>query len=277
MDLPADQRMSDVLIEERADLLAAARLALACLDLTSLNDSDSEGDIAHLCRRANGQYGTTAAVCVWPRFAAQARLALPDNIAVAAVANFPDGHMDVQRAVADTRQIVNAGAQEVDLVLPYRSLMDGNTAAVNAVLDAVREACASLRLKVILESGCLATPELIVQASELSIAAGADFLKTSTGKVPVSATRDAAQSMLQCIARHQTVTPAAMRTVGFKVSGGIRTVRDAVLYMAMQRDWLGADAVSSARFRIGASGLLNDIEAILAGDGECRVVNAGSY
>ena len=250
---------------------------MACLDLTSLNDSDSEDDIAHLCRRANGRFGPTAAVCVWPRFAAQARRALPDDIAVAAVANFPDGHVDVQRAVADTRQIVNAGAQEVDLVLPYRSLMQGNTSIVNSVLDAVREACASLRLKVILESGCLSTPDLITQASELSIAAGADFLKTSTGKAPVSATPEAAQTILQCIAHHQTATPAAARIVGFKVSGGIRTVRDAIRYMAMQRHWLGADAVSPARFRIGASGLLDNIEATLAGNGEYRVATAGGY
>lgn len=276
MDISTDKRMSDV-IEEHADLLAVARQALACLDLTSLNDSDSEDDIAHLCRRANGRFGPTAAVCVWPRFAAQARRALPNEIAVAAVANFPDGHMDVQRAVADTRQIVNAGAQEVDLVLPYRSLIQGKTCVVNAVLDAVREACPSLLLKVIVESGCLSTPELIAQACELSIAAGADFLKTSTGKVPVSATPEAAQIMLQCIARHQTATPAATRIVGFKVSGGIRTVRDAVLYMAMQRRWLGADAASPTRFRIGASGLLDDIEAILAGEGEGRAATAGSY
>ncbi len=243
------------------DLSAFARDALRCLDLTSLNDHDGEQDIVRLCRRADGPFGQVAAVCVWPRFAALARSLLPANIAVAAVANFPHGGADLQRAVQDTKQIVHAGAQEVDLVLPYERLMAGDTAAVDALLRAVREACASLKLKVILETGCLVDTAWIARASDLCLDAGADFLKTSTGKVPVSATPEAARTMLERIAHR---TPSS-RVTGFKASGGIRTVADAAPYLGLQREWLGADAVEPARFRIGASSLLDDIESILAG------------
>ena len=130
------------------DLQATARTALACLDLTSLNDSETPAEIEHLCRRATGPFGATAAVCVWPRRAALARSLLPPAVAVAAVANFPDGGSDVERALRDTAEIVDAGAQEVDVVLPYRDL-----AAAPALLAAVRRACAGLTLKVILETG----------------------------------------------------------------------------------------------------------------------------
>jgi deoxyribose-phosphate aldolase len=241
-------------------LQAAARTALACLDLTSLNDADTEADVARLCQRAQGPHGPVAAVCVWPRLAAFARAHLPANIAVAAVANFPDGSADIDRAVRDTREIVDAGAQEVDVVLPIAALMAGDSAAVLRLLQAVRNACSGLTLKVILETGVLADDALIEQASRLALAQGADFLKTSTGKTPVSATPHAAQLMLQAIA---AAPLAAGRHVGFKASGGIRTVADAVVYMDLCTGTLGQQALTPARFRIGASSLLNDIEAVL--------------
>ncbi len=239
-----------------ADLQASARIALACLDLTSLNDTDTAADIEGLCRRAQGPFGATAAVCVWPRRAALARSLLPPHIAVAAVANFPDGSSDVDRAVRDTAAIVAAGAQEVDLVLPYRDL-----AAAPALLAAVRRACAGLRLKVILETGELKDAAVITHACRIALDAGADFLKTSTGKTPLSATPAAAQLLLQAIA----ADPAARLHVGFKAAGGIRTVADAALYIALVREHLGPADLHPTRFRIGASALLDDIEAVLAG------------
>jgi deoxyribose-phosphate aldolase len=134
------------------DPVASARLALACLDLTSLNTQDTEADIAALCDRAQGPCGPVAAVCVWPRLAAFARKQLPPSIAVAAVANFPDGSDDVQRAVRDTATIVLSGAQEVDVVLPYARLLAGDEAFVAALLEAVRKVSNGLVLKVILET-----------------------------------------------------------------------------------------------------------------------------
>jgi len=241
------------------DLPSGARIALACLDLTSLNNADTEADIAPLCQRAQTPFGPVAAVCVWPRLAAFARAQLPSHISVAAVANFPHGHTDITAAVQDTRLIVQAGAQEVDVVLPYKALIASDEAAVTSLLTAVRQACPGLVLKVILETGELQTPALIARASQLALDAGADFLKTSTGKTPVNATPEAAQVMLATIAAN----PAARNHVGFKASGGIRTVQEAMLYEALVQQYLGLDALSPHRFRIGASSLLNDIEAVL--------------
>ena len=238
-----------------------ARLALACLDLTSLNASDTEADIATLCQRAQSPFGPVAAVCVWPRLAGFARAHLPASIAVAAVANFPHGDADIDAAVRDTLQIVQAGAQEVDVVLPYRSLVAGDEAAVMRLLTTVRQACPSLLLKVILETGELKSPTLIERACQLSLDSGADFLKTSTGKTPVSASLEAARIMLATIA----ASPAARQRVGFKAAGGIRTVAEAAAYLALTQELLGAQALTPQRFRIGASSLLNDIEAVLSG------------
>lgn len=254
-------------------LHTSARLVLACLDLTSLNETDTEADIAKLCARAQGAWGPVAAVCVWSRLAAFARNQLPAHIAVAAVANFPEGLADVQRAVRDTNTIVQSGAQEVDVVLPYRTLMAGDERAVAQVLEAVRKACPGLLLKVILESGELKDSALIARASRLSLDAGADFLKTSTGKTATSATPEAARTMLATI----TADPKATVRVGFKPSGGIRTVADAAVYVAMFSAALGSQALTPKRFRIGASSVLNDIEAILAGSDCPAPASAGSY
>jgi len=248
------------------DLEATARTSLACLDLTSLSDghdaAGGEAEIEALCAKAIGApgRGATAAVCVWPRLAAFARARLPAHIAVAAVANFPDGGSDIERAVRDTRAIVDAGAQEVDVVMPYRDLRLPHSAAP-ALLAAVRRACDGLVLKVILETGEMADTATIDTACRIALDAGADFLKTSTGKKPISATPAAAERLLAAIAGDV----AARSRVGFKPAGGIRTVADAALYIGLTAQALGADAMNPRRFRIGASGLLTDIEAVLAG------------
>lgn len=241
------------------DLIASAQLALACLDLTSLNPEDTEADIARLCERAQSPFGPVAAVCVWPRLAAFARQQLPAHIAVAAVANFPAGGADIAAAVRDTGEIVQSGAQEVDVVLPYGALLAGDDHAVMAVLSAVRAAAQGVRLKVILETGELTTPALIAHACRLALDTGADFLKTSTGKTPRSATPQAARLLIDAIASD----PVACTQVGFKPSGGIRTVQDAALYMDLWRERMGDNAVTPQRFRLGASSVLSDIEAVL--------------
>lgn len=242
-----------------ADLKAAARTALACLDLTSLNDADTPADIDALCRRARTAHGDVAAVCVWPRFVAQARAALPASIKVAAVANFPDGALDVQRALADIAAIAQAGGDEVDVVLPHRALLADQSTEVAEFLSEVRFASRPLMLKVIIESGELGTTERIAQATRMALAAGADFVKTSTGKTQVGATPAAAAVMLKEIAA--SGLPAA----GFKASGGVRSVADAAGYIAQAEAALGAGALNPQRLRFGASGLLTDIESVLSG------------
>lgn len=245
----------------------AARVALQCLDLTSLNDGDTAADIDALCQRAIGapSRGPVAAVCVWPKFVAQARAALPAEIRVAAVANFPDGSLDLPRVLAEIEQIAQAGAQEVDVVLPYRALMAGQSTEVGEFLSEVRHATQPLTLKVIIESGELATPARVAEATRQALMAGADFVKTSTGKSAVSATPRAAATMLHEIAA------SGLGAAGFKASGGIRSVADAKAYLTLVAAELGADALTPRRLRFGASGLLSDIEAVLAGQGSTAV------
>ena len=253
---------------------AAAQIALRCLDLTSLNDADTAADITALCQRAQTPYGNVAAVCVWPRFVTLARSLLPPSVRVAAVANFPDGALDITRALADVQQVVAGGGDEVDVVLPYRTLMQGEPNSSQTCADflaQVRTACGPLTLKVIIESGTLQSPALIAHATQLAIAAEADFVKTSTGKTAVSATLDAAAVMLR------TIADSGSTTVGFKASGGIRTVHDAQPYLALVAQLLGADALTPQRFRLGASGLLTDIEAVLGGKAATATANPGSY
>lgn len=234
----------------------SARIALACLDLTSLNDGDTQADVMRLAERATNAPGRVAALCVWPRFVRTALAHAPAGVAVAAVANFPEGGSDLQRAVRDTAEIAAAGAQEVDVVLPWRALAAGDEARTAALLRAVRRECEGRLLKVILESGELETPALIALASRIALTEGADFLKTSTGKTPIGATPEAARVMLEAIA-------AAAPHAGFKASGGVRRVADAAVYLDLVEQILGPDALTPQRLRLGASALLDDIEATL--------------
>ena len=243
------------------DRSAVAARALALLDLTNLDDACSEADVDALCQRAVGPAGKVAAVCVWPRFVARSRENLRGTgVAVAAVANFPDGSTDIDRAVAETRAIVGDTGDEVDVVLPYAAWLDGDRETAKALVAACKEACGkTAHLKVILETGRLKTPRNIIEASRDAIAAGADFIKTSTGKIEVSATPEAAQAML-------TVLADTDKPIGFKAAGGIRTVEDAAAYLEIADRIMGPDWVSPQTFRFGASGLLDDLLKAL-GDG----------
>ncbi len=238
------------------DLKQTARLLLASLDLTSLNDSDTPDTIATLCQRAQSPFGPVAAVCVWPRFVAQARASLPPGIRVAAVANFPAGELNASATLAEIEAIAQAGAQEIDVVLPYRALIAGRAPEVAEFLAEVRHASQPLTLKVIIESGELRTEALICRATQLALTAGADFVKTSTGKTPTSATPDVARVMLREIAA------SGFSAAGFKASGGVRTVAQGQIYVELAQAWLGG----LERLRIGASSLLDDIEAVLSGN-----------
>ena len=171
------------------------------------------------------------------------------------------GQLDAARAVADAGAIVAAGGDEVDLVLPWRAILGGQAAAAARVVAEVRRACAGTRLKLIIESGELPGPEAIRAACEIGLDAGVDFLKTSTGKTAHGASPAAARVMLQAIAAHPRGN-----AVGFKASGGIRTVADAATYIALERDILGSAALVPARLRFGASALLGDVERLLSGD-----------
>ncbi|MCB1561110.1 MAG: deoxyribose-phosphate aldolase [Xanthomonadales bacterium] len=231
---------------------------LGHLDLTSLGDDDRPTQIEALCERATRAVRLPAAICVHPEHVTTARRAL-DRLgaacAVASVVNFPDGGDDPGRAARECRRVRAAGADEIDAVLPWRALIAGNVALYRSVAMACRDAAGDCRLKFILESGALPTPALIRQASELAIDAGADFIKTSTGKVETGATEAAARLMLDAIA-------VSGRHCGFKASGGIREVAQALVYRDLVAAILGADALTASRFRIGASGLFDELLAV---------------
>lgn len=226
---------------------AVARRALPLLDLTDLGETCTETKIDALCRDARS--GGVAAICVWPRFITQGARALKGTgIRVATVINFPDGGEDCARATDDTAEALRDGADEIDLVLPYRALMRGEAAIARDMVEAVRDTAGTAILKVILETGEIADPETIRAAGRLALEAGADFLKTSTGKSPVSATPEAAEAMLAEIR-------ACGRPAGLKVSGGLRSVADAGTYLALADRIMGPGWATPKTFRLGASSL----------------------
>ena len=237
---------------------SSAQRILSLIDLTNLNDDSREEDVVELCSRAQGEFGNTAAVCVWPRFVNLcASILRGTSIKVATVVNFPHGGTDVADVVATTIAALDAGADEIDLVLPYQSMIIGDEAQVLSMLQAVREVVhAPSHLKVILETGELINPERIRRASELAIKSGADFIQTSTGKTKISATPEAVTTMLQVIRD-------SGRLVGLKPSGGIRTVADAQQYLDLADAIMGPQWATPQTFRFGASGLLDAVEAEL--------------
>jgi deoxyribose-phosphate aldolase len=239
--------------------MSVAKRALACLDLTDLGDACVASDVATLTRRAVTPYGPTAAVCVWPQFVSQAAAALRGSgVRIATVVNFPGGGEDVDRVVQDCDEAIDDGADEIDLVVPWRAALRGDFGVVREMIAATRDHVGGgRRLKAILETGELATPSLIARTSDVAIACDVDFLKTSTGKTPVSATPQAARAMLEAIR-------ASGRAVGFKASGGIRTLADAAVYLGLADEIMGPSWAEPRTFRFGASGLLDALLADLA-------------
>ncbi|OJF92117.1 deoxyribose-phosphate aldolase [Pararhizobium antarcticum] len=238
-----------------------ASLALTLLDLTDLSETCTPADIDTLCADARTPYGHTAAICIWPRFVRQARSILgpASPLRIATVVNFPAGNLTLDAVVTETQDAVSDGADEIDLVIPYRALMAGDEQAVREMIAAVRAACpAPVLLKAILETGELKSRDLIRSASHIAIREGVDFIKTSTGKTPVNATLEAADIMLTCIRE-------SGRKIGFKPAGGVGTVAEARLYMNLANTIMGPDWVMPSTFRFGASSLLKDILSMIDG------------
>lgn len=250
-----------------------AQRALHMMDLTSLTDVETADDIIQLCKTAKSPCGNTAAICIFPRFVPLAKKTLalqgtPD-IKVATVTNFPHGNDDVAIAVAETKAAIAYGADEVDVVFPYKALINGNDKIGFELVKACKQACGkNALLKVIIETGELKTDELITQASEICIAAGADFIKTSTGKVAINATPKAAELMLKVIKNKN-------QQVGFKPAGGVKNAEDASIYLDLASDVLGAEWATKKHFRFGASSLLTNLLNTLGASD--KVANATSY
>lgn len=247
-----------------ADLHRHAARALACLDLTSLNLDDTTERIDALCDRAlSPAPGITihpAAVCIYPRFVAQARARVAGSgIAVAAVANFPSGTASADEVVRDVAQAIADGADEIDVVFPFTAYLHGDHLAAGELVRLVSDVCHTdarpVTLKVILETGMLGDSDTIKAAAAVAVANGADFLKTSTGKLEPAATPEAAAALLEVIAAAQR----SGHRIGLKVAGGVKTVADASIYLDLADNVLRPHGAEPSNFRFGASGLLNDI------------------
>jgi deoxyribose-phosphate aldolase len=247
--------------------VAIARRAIRLVDLTDLSDAPTDVDTDALCGRA--VRAGVAAVCVWPRFVARCAERLAGTgVRVATVVNFPTGTDPADAAGAVTAAAAAAGADEIDVVLPYRAWLDGDVQRAGDVLGAVRAEAGSRPMKVIIETGELPDRAAIDRATHFAIANGADFVKTSTGKTPVSATPEAAEIVLEAI-------DVSGQPVGFKASGGIRTVADAGTYLDLADTIMGPDWATPATFRFGASGLLDALEATIAGT--TAATSSGDY
>ena len=230
-----------------------ARRAIALVDLTDLGAETTTEAVAALCDRAAA--AGVAAVCVWPQFVEQcARRLAGGGVRVATVVNFPAGTDPADSAAAVTAAAVAAGTDEIDVVLPYTAWLAGDTQRAVDVLAVVRQETGARVMKVIIETGELPDRSAIDRATMFAIEHGADFVKTSTGKTAVSATPEAAEIVLEAIA-------VSGRPVGFKASGGIRTVDDAGTYLALADEIMGADWATPTTFRLGASSLLDALES----------------
>ena len=242
----------------------ALDLAIRCIDLTTLEGSDTPGKIVALCAKAvhpdplDPTVPSVAAVCLFPQLVPVAVAQLEGTgVAVASVAGgFPSGLGPLEARLAEIRAVAASGADEIDIVLNRSLFLGGRYAEAFEELMAAREAAGAAHLKVILETGELGSYDRIRQASVLAMAAGADFIKTSTGKIGVNATLPTALCMMEAVREFHAQTG---RAVGVKVAGGVRKAKQAVQYLVVMHETLGIDWLTPERFRIGASSLLSDI------------------
>jgi deoxyribose-phosphate aldolase len=242
----------------------AIDLAIRMVDLTTLEGADTPGKVRALCAKArrpdpaDPSCPSAAAICVYPamvRVAAEALAGSGVHLASVATA-FPSGQAPLEVKLADTRDAVAAGADEIDMVISRGAFLAGDYTKVFEEIVAVKEACGGAHLKVILETGELGTYDNIRRASWLAMLAGADFIKTSTGKVAVNATLPITLVMLEAV---RDFRERHGRIIGVKPAGGIKTTKDAIKYLVLINETVGDDWLSPDRFRFGASSLLNDL------------------
>lgn len=241
------------------------RLALSMIDLTTLEGMDTPEKVTALCRKATLPFQempdlpTVAAVCVYPNMVPHARKALGPNsgVKIAAVATaFPSGQLPLALKLEEVRRTVELGADEIDMVIDRGAFLSGDDRKVYNEIAATKEACGNARLKVILETGELGTLDNVAAASRLAIAAGGDFIKTSTGKIKPAATLEVTLVMLEAIREHFLETG---EMVGMKPAGGIRDAKLALHYLVVVAETLGAAWMTNEWFRFGASSLANDL------------------
>ena len=237
--------------------------AISMVDLTTLEGMDTDGKVRALCTKALHPDPTdptcpaVAAVCVYGDLVVTTRACVGDRVHVAAVATaFPSGRASMDVKLMDTKQAVADGADEIDMVIDRGAFLAGNYAKVFEEIVAVKEACGDAHLKVILETGELKTYDNVRRAGWLAMQAGADFIKTSTGKVSPAATLPVTLLMLEAVRDFADQTGSR---IGVKAAGGIKTSKDAIRYLVMVNETVGEDWLKPDMFRFGASSLLNDL------------------
>lgn len=234
----------------------------SCIDLTSLNSTDTREDIWKLTEKVNDFDGSSdianvAAICVYPNFVETVKEALTADVNIAAVSGgFPSSQTFTEVKIAETALAIASGADEIDIVLNLGFFLDENYEELSEEIDEIKHACRDAKLKVILETGALKTASNIMKASILALYSGADFLKTSTGKGYEGASLEAAYIMCNAIKEYTAKTG---RKVGFKASGGISTTEEAVKYYTIVKEVLGEEYLNNEYFRIGASRLTNNL------------------
>ena len=244
--------------------IEALKMALSMIDLTTLEGMDTEGKVIQLCQKAMKPHAslpdlpTVAAVCVYPNMVKVAKERLKGSgIHVASVAtSFPSGMATLEDKLEETKRAVEYGADEVDMVISRGKFLKGEYNFVFDEIQAVKEACGDAHLKVILETGELQTYENVRKASDLAMQAGADFIKTSTGKIQPAATQPVTLVMLEAIRDYYYETG---RMVGMKPAGGIRKAKQAIQYLVLVKETLGSNWLTPDYFRFGASSLTNDL------------------
>ena len=242
----------------------ALHLALSMIDLTTLEGKDSPGKVKQLCYKASHLHDSfpglpnVAAICVYPTMVAIAKKALAGTgIKVASVATaFPSGMADMHAKLDEVKSVIDAGADEVDMVISRGKFLRGDYQYVSDEIAQVKDACGETHLKVILETGELVTLDNVRLASDIAMESGADFIKTSTGKVSPAATPAVVLTMLEAIRDFQTKTE---KKIGMKPAGGIGKAKQAIQYLVMIKETLGNDWLSPDLFRFGASSLANDV------------------
>ena len=242
----------------------ALHLALSMIDLTTLEGKDSPGKVKQLCYKASHLHDSfpnlpnVAAICVYPTMVPVAKKALVGtgiNIASVATA-FPSGMVDIKAKLDEVKLVVESGANEVDMVISRGKFLGGEYQYVYDEIAQVKECCGEVHLKVILETGELMTLDNVRLASDIAMEAGADFIKTSTGKVSPAATPSVVLTMLEAIRDYKGKTG---KKIGMKPAGGISTAKQAIQFLVMIKETLGNDWLSPKLFRFGASSLANDI------------------
>lgn len=238
--------------------MALCRRLYGLIDLTSLNGNDTPESITKLCEKAQSVLGQVAAVCVYPNFVSMVANALVQtSVKVATVVNFPDGASSLEAVIAEINQCLQSGAQEIDVVFPYGRYLAGEQHYAEDFVRACKAACGNtVTLKVILETGALSDPAIIADAAYAALAAGADFIKTSTGKISEGATLEAAATMLLVIKHTE---PQVKHRLGCKVAGGIRNIEQAAQYVQLADRIMGKSWVTPDTFRIGASKLIDEL------------------